>query len=123
MLHITDQEVPLASDHDGVLVVTGTRVTLHSLVGMFEQGASPEEIADQFDSVELPDVYAVLTYYLRNRETVDAELAAQENRSEVAASHAAGSLSSPLRKKLLQARKPPRGGWTRRRRGFSGRGR
>ena len=44
MLQIPDQKVPLTADPEGVLYVSGTGVDLHSVVGMFEEGASAEEI-------------------------------------------------------------------------------
>lgn len=102
MLQVPDQKVPLTREPDGSLFVTGTRVSLHPLVGMFEEGASPEEIAYEYDSLELPDVYAVLAYYLKNRETVDTELAALESRSEEAAQRFERSFPESLREKLLR---------------------
>jgi hypothetical protein len=54
-------------------------VTLDCLVELFDQGASPEEIAAEYDSVALADVYAVLTYYLRHQDDVKAYLANSSN--------------------------------------------
>lgn len=107
MLQVPDQKVPLSAEPDGALFVTGTRVSLHSLVGMFEDGASPEEIAYEYDSLELADVYAVLAYYLRHRDTVGTSLADLESRSEEAAQRLEPSFPESLRAKLLQG---PRGG-------------
>ena len=108
MLQITDQTVPLSTDPGGTLLVTGTRVSLHSVVGMFEEGASAEEIAHEFDSLALADVYAVLTYYLRNREAVRSALMAEEERSEEAARRFDPSFRGELRKKLLSGRRSER---------------
>ena len=66
--------VPLAADRDGVLRVGGTRVTLDTLVAAFREGATAEEIAQQYPSLQLADVYAVIGYYLRRRDEVDAYL-------------------------------------------------
>jgi uncharacterized protein (DUF433 family) len=104
MLQIPDQKVPLTADSNGVLFVTDTRVSLHSVVGMFEEGASAEKIVHEYDSLSLPDVYAVLTYYLRNRDAVRSKLAAEEVDSEEAARRFENSFPDELRAKLLQGK-------------------
>lgn len=63
------QTVPLV-EVDGVLRVGGTRVTLDTIVSAFEDGATPEEIAQQYPSLNLADVYAVIGYYLQNQSVV-----------------------------------------------------
>ena len=108
MWQVPDQKVPLSQEPDGALFITGTRVSLHSVVGMFEEGASPEEIAYEYGSLELADVYAVLAYYLKNRDAVNAQLAEQESRSEEAARRYESALPEKLRAKLLRAER--RGG-------------
>jgi len=60
---------------DGIVRVAGTRVTLDTVVGAFLDGATPETIAQQYPSLALADVYAVISYYLRNRADVEAYLA------------------------------------------------
>lgn len=37
----------------------------------FIEGATAEEIALQYPSLLLPDIYAVISYYLLNQETVE----------------------------------------------------
>lgn len=71
-MEITQQIPPLQKDAEGVVRVGGTRVPLETLVVAFEQGATVEEIAQQYPSVELPDIYAIISYYLRNRSAVEA---------------------------------------------------
>lgn len=68
---IVAESVPLTIDQDGVVRVGNTRVTLETVVGAFLDGASAEEIAYQYPSLELGDVYAVIAYYLRQRADVD----------------------------------------------------
>ncbi|HYV38047.1 MAG TPA: DUF433 domain-containing protein, partial [Gemmataceae bacterium] len=58
------ETIPLLLDSDGVLRVSETRVTLDTIVGAFTEGATAEEIAQQYPSVPLADVYAVIGYYL-----------------------------------------------------------
>jgi uncharacterized protein (DUF433 family) len=64
------QVVPLAADGDGVIRVAGTRVTLDTVAEAFEQGATAEEIVQQYPSVSLADVYWVLGYVLRHQAEV-----------------------------------------------------
>ncbi len=63
--------VPLKEDAGGVIRVQGTRVTLDTLVTAFNEGATAEEIVQQYPNLELADVYAVIGYYLRQREELD----------------------------------------------------
>lgn len=68
------EPVPLAVDADGNYRIAGTRVTLDTVVAAYQEGATPEEIADQYPSLELDHIYAVIGYHLRHREEVDAYL-------------------------------------------------
>lgn len=55
--------------------VKGTRIGIETvLYDYIHRGQSPEEIATRYRSVALEQVYATITYYLHNRETVDAYL-------------------------------------------------
>ena len=73
-LAITDEPTPLTINKDGVARVGGTRVTLETVVTAFNEGATAEEIVQQYPSLQLADVYAVFSYYLRNRSDVEAYL-------------------------------------------------
>ena len=73
-LTIDAEPMPLQTDADGVVRVGGTRVTLDTIVAAFQQGATAEEIAQQYPTVSLSDVYAAIAYYLRHREEVEAYL-------------------------------------------------
>ena len=64
-------ETPIAWDEHGVPRVAHTRVHLLYVLRCYKQGERPEEIVRQFPSLELADVYAVIAYYLRNREEMD----------------------------------------------------
>ena len=71
-LPLLSDPLPLVASEDGqVIRVSGTRVTLDTVIGAFKRGATPEEIAQDFSAVPLADVYAVITYYLRHRSEVD----------------------------------------------------
>ena len=62
--------IPLEVSEGGCFRVAGSRVTLDTIVTAFEQGETPESIVDQYPGLALDDVYAVVAYYLRNRESV-----------------------------------------------------
>jgi hypothetical protein len=54
--------------------VADTRVTLDTIVGAFSDGATAEEIAQQYSSVGLPEIYSVIGFYLTRRDEVNAYL-------------------------------------------------
>ena len=59
-LNIAADHVPLALDEDGVARVGGSRIPLDTVVCAFMQGATPEQIAEQFPSLRLSDIYSVI---------------------------------------------------------------
>lgn len=63
--------IPLETDADGVMRVGQTRVTLDTVLAAFKEGATAEEIAQQYPTVALADVYYVIGYYLRRRDAVE----------------------------------------------------
>ena len=73
------EKVPLELSSSGVIRVAGSRVTLDTVVALFQQGASAEEIVTRFDTLDLGDVYAIIGYFLRHRDEVDSYL--QEGRN------------------------------------------
>ena len=73
-LDIAAKPIPLEADSDGVVRVSGTRVTLDTVVAAFEEGATAEEIVFQYPSLDLAHVYAVIAYYLQQRPQVEAYL-------------------------------------------------
>jgi uncharacterized protein (DUF433 family) len=75
------ERVPIHTDADGVVRVSGTRATLDTIVEAFQAGATAEEIAQQYSSVPLVDVYSVITYYLRHRSEVSQYLNIREEQA------------------------------------------
>ena len=80
-LLISTERVPLKSDKDGVVRVGQTRVTLDTVVTAFLEGATAEEVAQQYPSLELADVYTVIGYYLQHRAEVEKYL--QQRRGQI----------------------------------------
>jgi uncharacterized protein (DUF433 family) len=76
------ERVPLIADQGGVVRISGTRVPLEVIVDAFNQGDSAEEIAAAYSSLPLPDVYAILTYYLRHRDAVDQYVKARRQEAD-----------------------------------------
>ena len=75
--------LPLETDVDGVVRVGNTRVTLDTIVMAFAEGATAEEIAQQYSSLQLADIYAVIAYYLRHRSAVEAYLGHRAQQAEL----------------------------------------
>jgi uncharacterized protein (DUF433 family) len=82
ILQIQPVSLPLTSDKHGVVKVGGTRVTLDTVVKAFLRGATAEEIAQQYPSVSLADVYATISYYLQNQKEVDAYLSKRKKQAQ-----------------------------------------
>jgi uncharacterized protein (DUF433 family) len=55
--------------------VQGTRITLDTVFAAFQEGATAEEIVQQYPSLSLADVYQVIGYCLRHSLEVERYLA------------------------------------------------
>jgi uncharacterized protein (DUF433 family) len=102
------QSVPLTSGPDGVLRITGSRVTLDSIVHQFQSGATAEQIQEDFPSVALSDIYAVIAWFLQHARAVEAYLseqaqAGQQVRREVERSAETRGLREHLRQRRALA--------------------
>ena len=80
-LSFTVEPMPLEVNADGVVRVGGTRVTLDTVVAAFNQGATAEEIVFQYPSLQLADVYAAISYYLRHQQEVEVYLQQRQQRA------------------------------------------
>jgi uncharacterized protein (DUF433 family) len=54
---------------------------LELVIRAFQDGATPEAIVQRYPTTALADVYAVVAYYLRHREDIEAYLAEREKRA------------------------------------------
>src|SRR5439155_23158560 len=63
--------IPLREDPPGVLRVGKSRVLLELVIHAHQQGKSPQEIIQMYDTLDFGDVYAVIAYYLAHRAEVD----------------------------------------------------
>lgn len=80
-LSLITEPLPLQLNPDGVVRVGATRITLDTVVAAFNQGSTAEEIVFQYSSLQLADVYAVISYYLRHQQDVEAYLQQRQQRS------------------------------------------
>ncbi|MCI0638049.1 MAG: hypothetical protein L0Y72_04805 [Gemmataceae bacterium] len=63
--------VPLREDPPGVFRVGKSRVLLELVIRAFQRGETPEGIVQSYDTLSLPDVYAVVGYYLAKPGPID----------------------------------------------------
>ena len=73
---------PIREDTTGALRIGDSRVLLELVIRAFQDGATPETILQRYATLTLPDVYAVVAYYLRHRSEVDDYLARREQKAE-----------------------------------------
>ncbi len=73
---------PLREDASGALRVGESRVLLELVIRAFQDGATPETIVQRYSTLSLPDVYAVIAYYLRHRKEVESYLGRREEKAE-----------------------------------------
>ena len=78
ILPVSLDPVPLTETEEGVLRVSGTRIPLERIVRAFLNGATPEQIVQDYDVLDIKDVYAVITWYLHHRDEVASYLASTE---------------------------------------------
>jgi uncharacterized protein (DUF433 family) len=88
---------------DGGYYVAATRISLDSIVYAFRRGESPETICQNFELLDLEEVYGAITYYLGHQVTIDAYLARQSNKWAEGKRNAE-PLPANLRERLLCAR-------------------
>lgn len=63
---------PYVQNRDGVWYVGSGRVQVYSVIAMWQEGFSPEEIQSSFPVLSLRDVYGTILHYLEHREDMDA---------------------------------------------------
>jgi uncharacterized protein (DUF433 family) len=70
--------LPLVTSAKGVVYVQETRIPIDVILYEYLGGATAEDIVQNYSSLKLSDVHAVLSYYLSHKQEVDAYLAEQE---------------------------------------------
>lgn len=69
---------------NGGYYVSGSRVTLDSIVYAFRRGASPETIRGSFPTLSLEQIYGAIAFYLSKQSEIDEYLLKSEEEFEAA---------------------------------------
>lgn len=81
-LVVESSSTPLRADKHGVMRIGQTRVRLDTVITAWRQGESPEQIVENFDVLDLADVYAVISYYLHHRTEVEEYMARNQQEGD-----------------------------------------
>jgi Protein of unknown function (DUF433) len=102
---LTTEPIPVVTGTDSVMRVRGTRITLDTVVAAFNEGATAEEIVQQYPSAALADIYQVIGYYLRHSTELGPYLARrQQDGAETRRSNESNWPSDGIRERLLSRR-------------------
>lgn len=80
-LVIETKPAPLVVEGD-VVMVTGTRVPIDTIIHAYHRGETVEEIVEAYDALKLAQVYAVIAYYLDHQRELDDYLQRREAQQE-----------------------------------------
>jgi uncharacterized protein (DUF433 family) len=106
-LIIQPEAPPLRQDASGALRVGSSRVLVEPVIRAFQDGTTPEAIAQRYPTATLADIYAVIAYYLRHRQEVDAYLAERKQQAQAVRQrieHHQGDLADLRRRVLTRQR-------------------
>jgi uncharacterized protein (DUF433 family) len=103
---LNHEPFPLETGVDGVIRVRGTRVTLDTVWATFQEGATAEEIVQQYPTLSLADAYQAIGYCLRNGALLAGYLAERSERGdEVRRSNESRWSPEGIRARLLERRR------------------
>lgn len=88
-LELKSEAPPLRVESDGAIRIGDSRVLLELVIQAFNDGASPEQIVELYDTLSLADVYAVIGYYLHHPKAINAYLAESQNQWDATKADAA----------------------------------
>ncbi|MYC37524.1 MAG: DUF433 domain-containing protein [Chloroflexi bacterium] len=70
-LDFSPMPVPLRWAEGGLVVrLNNSRIALDIIVSRYRRGYTPEMIVDNYPWLELSDIYLIIAFYLRNKESV-----------------------------------------------------
>ncbi len=72
---------PFQQDADGTIRIAGSRIPVDTVISAFTLGSTPETICQQYPTLDLATIYAVIAFYLANRAEIEKYL---ERRAEIA---------------------------------------
>ena len=94
----------LRVDDAGTIRIGTTRVTLDTLAAAFAAGATPEQIAQDYPTLDLADIYAAIGYYLRHQVELDQHLARRNDAAALFRLQNTGLYPSGIRERMLARR-------------------
>jgi uncharacterized protein (DUF433 family) len=65
----------LTTDDGGFIHLVGHRIGLNHVIRLYNQGYSPEMLAEEFDTLTLAMIHKVIAFYLENQKEVDTYMA------------------------------------------------
>jgi Protein of unknown function (DUF433) len=102
--------VPLWEEPPGVFRVGKSRVLLELVLRAFQHGETPEGIVRSYRSLQLADVYAVISHYLANRAPFDEYLRQCDEEAEaVRRKLESAGMTNRVSREELQARARAKG--------------
>ena len=81
-LVVVAEPAPLQTNADGVVRVGKTPVTLDTVIAVFKQGTTAEEIVYRYPSLRLADVYATIGFYLNHQQEVETYLQQRQQQAQ-----------------------------------------
>jgi uncharacterized protein (DUF433 family) len=70
-MDFTPDPLPLKLDAYGTVRVSGSRITLETVLHSFLMGQSPESINEGFPTLDLGAIYSIIGHYLNHRAEFD----------------------------------------------------
>ena len=102
-----NESFPLETSPEGVIRVRGTRITLDTVWAAFSEGATAEEIVQQYPTLSLADTYQVIGYCLRHPAKVGEYLSNRGASAEaIRSSNESRWPPEGIRARLLERRRP-----------------
>ena len=102
ILEIHTEQILLRATEEGMVYIGQTRVPLETVIDVFNEGKSAEEIVSQFPVLSLADVYLVIGYYLQHKSEIDEYIEKAHTHSEqIKRVNQARFNTSNLRERLL----------------------
>jgi uncharacterized protein (DUF433 family) len=96
---------PISVDGQGTARIGATHVTLDTFINAFNSGCDAEDLVLKFPTINLPEAYAAIGYYLSHKATVDGYMARRSENADVNLERVRRDFgSSDLRSRLIGLR-------------------
>ncbi len=93
----------LTQDTHGEICLSGHRIGLFGLIDRYQQGYSPEMLAEEFPTLPLALIHRVIAFYLENVADVEAYVSAHRAELErQEADHSPSPAAQHIRERLVE---------------------